>query len=132
MVDITLAAAPAPELRDAMAARRSGLLAMDLERLAELLDETLRYTHSNGACEDKAGYLAALSRGDYVYHAIDETEVEAFDFDGGLWCAGRVRMHASVKGTERHMNNRFVSVWRRTPHGLRLSAYCATPIPASA
>ncbi len=118
------------ELAPAMQARRSALLAHDLGALATLLDETLRYTHSNGACEDRAGYLQALAGDAYRYHAIDEQDVEAFDVGGALWCCGRVRMHATVHGHERRMDNRFVAVWRRSADGLRLAAYGATPIPA--
>ncbi len=118
------------ELHTALRARQAALLTLDLAALERLLDETLRYTHSNGACESKHAYLNALRGGAYRYHAVDESEVEAFDLDGGLWCCGRARMHATVHGVERHMDNRFVAVWRRAPGGLRLAAYCATPIPA--
>lgn len=120
-----------PAVHEAMAQRRTALLAMNIDSFADLLDDTLRYTHSNGLCEDKATYLQALRQGIYVYHRIEEEAVEAFDLEGGVWCTGRTRMHATVNGTERHMHNRFVAVWRRTPGGLRLAAYCATPIPAS-
>lgn len=130
MVDITSSAPLDTVLQRAMDRRRSALMAMDLDQLAELLDDSLRYTHSNGACEDKAGYLAALAGGKYVYHSVDESDVEAFDLIGGVWCAGSVRMHATVQGVERRMHNRFVAIWRRTADGLRLAAYCATPIPA--
>lgn len=119
------------ELQTALRARQAALQALDLAVLDRLLDETLRYTHSNGTCEDKQGYLNALRGGAYRYHAVDESEVEAFELGGGLWCCGRVRMHATVHGVERHMDNRFVAVWRRTPQGLRLAAYGATPIPAA-
>ncbi len=130
MVDVTDSFSLHPELQQAMDNRRAALLTMNLNQLAMLLDETLRYTHSNGTCEDKAGYLAALARGEYVYHSVDESDIDAFDLGGGVWCAGSVRMHATVNGAERHMHNRFVVVWRRTSSGLRLAAYCATPIPA--
>ncbi|KQP22142.1 nuclear transport factor 2 family protein [Pseudorhodoferax sp. Leaf267] len=118
------------DLLAAMQARRQALLQMDLERIAPLLDESLRYTHSNGACEDKAGYLAALRRGDYRYHAIDEQPVQAWPLGDGFWTTGEVRMQAIVHGRERHMHNRFLGVWRRTPTGLCLAAYCATPLAA--
>ena len=114
-----------------MQERRQALLQMDLTRSAALFDDTLRYTHSNGACEDRATYLAALARGDYRYHAIDEQEVEVFDLGGGLWATGHIRMHVTVHGQERRMHNHFLAVWRRTPTGLRLAAYGATPIPAA-
>lgn len=120
-----------PDLLAAMAARRAALLAADLGALEALLDETLRYTHSNGACESKPEYMAALVRGAYRYHGIEEQDVEAFDVGGALWCCGRVRMEATVHGTGRRMDNRFTAVWRRTPGGLRLAAYGATPIPAA-
>jgi hypothetical protein len=119
------------ELAAAMQQRRQALLRMDLDQIAAVLDANLRYTHSNGACEDRAGYLAALARGDYRYHAIDEQEVQAFTLGEGLWATGRVRMHASVQGVDRRMHNRFLAVWHRTQTGLCLAAYCATPLPAA-
>lgn len=112
-----------------MALRHSALLAMDLRQLDDILDETLRYTHSNGICEDKASYMTALGSGIYRYHGIEESDVEVFELDNGFWCAGTVHMHATVKGVERHMHNRFIAVWRSSPEGLRLAAYCATPVP---
>ena len=132
MAETAISQVVSRELAQAMARRHAALLRMDVDALSELLDSDLRYTHSNGVCEDKASYVAALRQGVYVYHAVDEDEVEAFDLGGGLWCAGRVRMHATVKGAERRMSNRFVAVWHRTPQGLRLAAYCATPISPAA
>lgn len=127
----TLHPTPLPaDLAAAMQARRAAMLAHELPALAALLDPTLRYTHSNGVCEDKATYLAALGRGAYRYHAIAEKAVEAFDLDGALWCCGRAAMHASVHGAERRMDNRFVALWRRTPQGLTLAAYGAIAIQA--
>lgn len=118
-------------LESVMEQRRAALLAMDISMLEGLFDETLRYTHSNGTCEDKAGYLDALKRGEYVYHSVEESDIEEFDIGGGIWCTGEVRMHATVKSADRFMHNRFVAVWRFTPSGLRLAAYGATPIATS-
>lgn len=129
MAESTTPLQPDTDLAHAMDSRRKALLAMDLDQLSVLLDDSLRYTHSNGTCEDRAGYLDALASGKYLYHSVDESDVEAFDLMGGVWCAGSVRMHATVEGMKRHMHNRFVAVWRRTAQGLRLAAYCATPIP---
>lgn len=129
MADLHDSTARISHLRHAMALRHSALLRMDLRQLDEVLDGTLRYTHSNGICEDKASYLAALSSGIYRYHSIEESDVDVFELGDGAWCAGSVRMHATVKGVERHMHNRFIAVWRITPDGPRLAAYCATPVP---
>lgn len=129
MAEISAGSAALIELREAMKQRRAALITMDLVALDRILDPTLRYTHSNGVCEDKAGYLAALSRGDYVYHQVEETDSACLDLAGGIWCAGQVHMHATVKTVQRQMRNQFLAVWRRTPEGLRLAAYCATPIP---
>lgn len=130
MDETSMTAAASVALRKAMQWRSAALQAMDFEQLQELLDETLRYTHSNGICEDKPTYLAALRGGDYIYYSVEETDLDAFDLAGHVWCAGSVRMHALVKGVERRMHNRFLAVWRNTPNGLRLAAYCATPIAA--
>ena len=103
----------------------------DLERLASLLAEDLAYTHSSGVCDSKREYLTAMAGGRFRYLETQTEQVQVRIYGEAAVMLGRARFHAMGDGTERWLDNRFLSVWTRADRGWRMAAWSSSPIPAA-
>jgi ketosteroid isomerase-like protein len=89
------------------------LLAGDADGLASLSSTDLVYLHSSGLKDDKNSYLDQLQDGTFSYHRI-EHHIEAVTPLGkqAFFITGIVDIDARVKGIERQMHSRVLSIWR--------------------
>lgn len=102
----------------------------DATTLDELLADTLVYTHSYGAADSKASYLAGVRAKKWSYRKI-ERPVEDIQVHGD--CAvitGQVRIDLVADGTPKILNSRFTNVWIKGAQGWQMIAWQSTPIPA--
>lgn len=109
--------------------RTKAMVARDIATLTALLDDDCRYVHSSGAVDTKASYLAKLQAGQIGYswvRCLDQLVTEA-----GTAVAVSHRMEAELvlSGVRRPYQSRAVTLWRRTPQGLRLAYFQATALP---
>lgn len=130
--DMSGLAPAAQALLQADEARYRAMLAGDLAALQGLLSDGLSYTHSSALCETKQEYLGSLARGRFKYLRAERSEV-ALDLHGDLaLLRGKVLLHALVDGTQRTLDNRFLSVWKLGDAGWQMLAWASTPMPTQA
>lgn len=106
------------------------LLGGDANGLASLSSTNLYYLHSSGLKDDKNSYLDQLQDGTFFYHRI-EHHIETVTPLGGqaFFITGIVNIDARVKGIERQMHSRVLSIWRREGDEWKLIAQQTTAAP---
>lgn len=118
--------------RAAEEARRQAMVAGKLLTLADLLSDTLAYTHSTGLQDSKQSYLEQLSSGALRYEAL-EFVAPVIRVLGPVALVSAV-MKATVQrgGSRRDVASNYLAVWENTPAGWKLQALQATPLAAAA
>ncbi len=116
-------------VRQADERRYRAMLEGDLQALERLLDDDLAYTHSSALREGKREYLASLSSGRFKYLGVAQDEVRVLLHGDLAVMDGKVVLNAVVEGTERRLDNRFLSVWRHSAIGWQMLAWASTPVP---
>jgi ketosteroid isomerase-like protein len=102
----------------------------DADTLAQLLADSLVYTHSYGGADTKASYLDGIRSKKWVYRSI-ERPVEDIQVHGD--CAvvtGQVRIELLSDGKPKTLNSRFTNVWVKGAKGWQMLAWQSTPLPA--
>lgn len=117
------------EILQAEARRCAAMVANDPAALADVLDDALQFHHATGAADDKAAFLTKLAAGRIRYAGIvwAEEKVTALADDAAL-LTGRMTTDVQVEGTDKRLNNRVMTVWRRSAGAWRLLAFQSTPI----
>ena len=118
--------------RAAEEVRRQAMLDGKLAVLADLLSDTLAYTHSMGVQDSKQSYLQQLSSGALRYEAL-EFVAPVIRVLGPVALVSAV-MKATVQrgGSRRDVASSYLAVWENTPAGWKLQAVQATPLAAAA
>lgn len=113
-------------------ARRQAMLDGKLLTLADLLSDTLAYTHSTGVQDSKQSYLEQLSSGALRYEAL-EFVAPVIRVLGPVALVSAL-MKATVQrgGNRRDVASSYLAVWESTPAGWKLQAVQATPLAAAA
>jgi hypothetical protein len=113
-------------------ARRQAMVDGKLLTLADLLSDTLAYTHSTGLQDSKQSYLHKLSSGALRYEAL-EFVAPVIRVLGPVALVSAV-MKATVQrgGSQRDVASSYLAVWENTPAGWKLQAVQATPLAATA
>ena len=102
--------------------------ASDVAGLDALLEERYVHTHGTGLIETKKQFLAALRDGarDYVRCKIGDPSVQLLG--RAAIVAGTLDFKVMARGRKIEGTNRFMMVVERTPGGVRVVAYQATPL----
>ena len=107
--------------------RHRAMLDGDVTTMAELLHDSLTWTHSSGVVDTRAGYLEKLGNG-----SLDYKDVEPIDEDVALLgddtalVRGRLRLHVIVEGTEKDFIAQALSLWTNAGDQWRLVAFQST------
>ena len=117
------------EIAAAEQRRCAAMIANDPAALAALLDDRLQFHHATGAVDDKQAFLAKIAAGRIRYAGIawSEEKLTAPASDAAL-LTGRLTTDVQVEGVEKRLNNRVMTVWRRSGGEWRLLAFQSTPI----
>ena len=107
--------------------RFAAMVAGDVATLERLLDDALTYTHSNGAEDTKASYIAGVRDKVWEYKSIRrENERVVLRGDAALaFC--RLHIDVLVSGTPRKVDSNALAVWVRSGAAWRLLAVHSTP-----
>lgn len=119
-------------IRDLEARRYAAMIAADIPTLDALLSDRLVYTHSNATVDDKASYLAKVADRYFDYLEIAHPEEQIILHGTTALVIGRMTARVVMEGTtERHLDNRTLTVWIRDgdADGWRVVAFQPTPIP---
>jgi ketosteroid isomerase-like protein len=111
--------------------RYAAIIDGDVAVLDELLSDQLVYTHSTGARETKAMYLARVRSRPSAYDSIDHPEEQILTGDGVAVVIGRMIARIRSSGGEiSTMTNAATAVWALERGSWRLLAYAPTPLAA--
>ena len=106
------------------------LLAGNADGLGSLCSTDLYYLHSSGLKDDKNSYLDQLQDGTFSYHRIEHHIEDVTPLgEQAFFTTGIVNIDARVKGIERQMHSRVLSVWRREGDEWKLIAQQTTAAP---
>jgi ketosteroid isomerase-like protein len=120
---------PDPAALAAQDARFAAMVAADVPRLAEMLDDSLTYHHSNGSVETRAEFLEAVRAGVLRYHALEVVERQVRRFGDIAIVTGVVRLRATNRGEALDVRLRFTDTYARRDARYRLVAWQSTRIP---
>lgn len=112
--------------------RCDAMLANDMPALDAMLDERLHFAHANGAVDGKEDYLAKMAAGRIRYIGIEWSEQKIVPLaPDAAMLAGRMTTDVRVEGTDKRLDNRVITLWRRDAGGgWRLVAFQSTPLAA--
>lgn len=113
-------------LREADRRRREAMIAGDHEALVRLLAADLVWTHSSGACDDRAAFMERIAAGATRYLELTVSDDVASEHGTILLHHGTLSGRARVNGQDKALCNRFLAVWRRSDDGLELLAWQST------
>lgn len=109
--------------------RCQALLDADVDVLAELLSERLRFGHANAVYDDKASLLQKMGSGTIDYRSLEVSGQEVIELGDTALLVSRLTADVLVGGQPRAIDNWTLSVWTREAGDWRLVAYQPTPIP---
>lgn len=105
------------------------MVAGDLARLSEMLDDTLTYQHSTGVAETKSQFLEGLRTGRLKYKAIDVLERQVRRFGTVAVITAVVRVQATNNGEALDTKMRVTDVYARRDARYRQVAWQSTRLP---
>lgn len=108
--------------------RYAAMLAGDVSALRDIFADNASYTHSNGAADDKQGYLNAMSSGEFIYRSIERFDETVKMLEDGAVVTGRIRLTVDFKSGRELLESRFLSVWVRAGDRWQQIAWQSTPI----
>ena len=102
--------------------RYGAMLRADLATLDRLLDDGLTYTHSSGAVDTKASYLAGVRDKTWEYKTISRENERVVVRAGFALVFCRLRIELSVRGTPKKVDSHALAVWIQDGQQYRLLA----------
>ena len=119
------------EIMAAERRRCDAMLGNDNAALDAVLDPDLQFCHATGAVDNKAAYLAKMAAGRIRYVGVSWSEDTVTPLaDGAAMLTGRMTTDVEVEGVAKKLENRSITVWRKTDSQWRLVAFQSTPIKA--
>lgn len=111
------------EVEQLEAARCAAMLRADVEALARLFHDDLRWAHASGKVDTKQGMLAQFGDGSMRVFALDRSQMEARVFGGCAVVTGEVHMDALNGGSRREVRSRYTGVWSASGGAPQLVAW---------
>ena len=102
--------------------RYAAMLAGDVATLERLLDDELTYTHSSGAVDTKASYLAGIRDKVWEYKSISRENERVVVRGNAALVFCRLRIDLLVRGAPRKVDSKSLAVWVQDGEQWRLLA----------
>lgn len=122
-----------PKLAAVMAADEARVAAMkspDRDKLTAIFSDDLRYAHSNGVVDTKAGFIDILVGGKTKYVGYDVVErTFTFPAPGIALMAGRSRVQAETATGKMDSVLSYLAVWREEGGQWRFLAWQSCKLP---
>ena len=90
--------------------RCAAMLSGDKVKLDRLMDDRLRYVHSNGREDDKVSYMSAFGQL-WEYQSIDRQDQTIIPLGDTALVYSTLHMKALVGGALREVHSRALAVW---------------------
>ncbi|MFC9790359.1 nuclear transport factor 2 family protein [Rhodococcus sp. NPDC127528] len=110
--------------------RYAAMLTADLPVLGELLDERVRYTHSNAATDTREEYIELLRSRRLVYLSLTHITERVDLYQDTAVVTGTMQGSIEMHGTPKTLNSKILAVWVADGDKWTLAAFQPTPIPA--
>jgi Domain of unknown function (DUF4440) len=110
--------------------RYAAMLAADVATLERLFDDELTYTHSSGAVDSKATYVAAVRDKVFEYKTIARENERAVVRGSCALVFCRLRIELLVRGAPRKVDSKSLAVWVQDGEQSRLLAVQSSAVPA--
>lgn len=111
-------------------ARIAAMLAADGAALEGVLAADYTHAHNNGLLEDRAAYLASVTRGPVRYQRFVPRERVARVYGDTALLTGLASVAVLYEGRPVEIEVRFLAVYLRQSGVWRIAAWQATPLPA--
>lgn len=111
------------EVEQLEAARCAAMLDADVDALARLLHDGLRWAHASGRVDTRQDMLAQFGDGSMRVFSLDRSDTEARLFGDCAVVTGEVRMDAMNGGSRREVRSRYTGVWSASEGAPRLVAW---------
>lgn len=110
--------------------RYAAMIAKDEAALEKCFGDDLIYTHSSGAVDTKASYIAAIKGGKFNYIKCDRFEEKVRVYGDTALVSGRAVFEAVVEGAPRTLRLRYLNVWTKAQSGWKFVGWQSCPLPA--
>lgn len=108
--------------------RYEAMLRGDVATLDHLLDDRLRYVHSNGSADGKASYLDGFRKGVWSYRSIAREDQTIVPFGEAAAVFNILRIDIDIAGVQRKVHARALALWIRSEQSWRLAALSSASI----
>ncbi|HEU5267417.1 MAG TPA: nuclear transport factor 2 family protein [Jatrophihabitans sp.] len=100
----------------------------DHAALAQLCDDELTYTHSDGTSDTKDTYLQRIRDGYFDYQRLEHETYRTLVVGDCALVFGRMSGEVLISGALRQLNSASLVVWARRADGWRFLAFQPTPL----
>ncbi|MFN0123228.1 MAG: nuclear transport factor 2 family protein [Blastocatellia bacterium] len=105
------------------------LVKADTAALETIYADTLVYTHSSGAVDSKASYLASLKSGATKYHSLDREEIKVDSYGRAAVVTCKTKIKLTSNGENREFWVRMIHVYVRDNETWKMVAHQTTRLP---
>ncbi len=117
------------EIDAAEAARTAAMLALDVKRLDEMLDDGLVYMHSSGVTDTKQAYLDGVKSRLWEYKTIKREDVRTTVRGDTATVFCHLMIDLLMKGEPRKVDSNALAVWTKASGRWRLLSVLSSARP---
>jgi Domain of unknown function (DUF4440) len=110
--------------------RYAAMLSSDMVKLDRLLDDRLRYVHSNGRKDDKFSYMKGFEQL-WEYRSIDRQDQTIVPLGDTALVYSTLHMEALVGGAPRKVHSHALAVWHMSGGVWRVVSIFSVGIPTA-
>src|SRR5262245_66113829 len=102
------------------------LLKSDVPALERIYDDSLIYTHSSGAVDNKSVYVGNIKSGATKYESMKRDDIKVSVFDDTALVTCHWEVHVLNRGDKIDTNARYIHVYVKKKDGRKMVAHQAT------
>ncbi len=104
------------------------LIKSDVAALEKLYDDTMVYTHSSGAVDNKSAYINAIKSGATKYQSMKRDDIKVNIYGNAAVVTCHWEVHVLARGNKIDTNARYIHVYVKRKDGWKMVAHQATRI----
>ena len=104
------------------------LLKSDVAALERIYDDSLIYTHSSGAVDNKSVYVGNIKSGATKYESMKRDDIKVSVYDDTALVTCHWEVHVLNKGNKIDTNARYIHVYVKQKDGWKMVAHQSTRI----
>ena len=104
------------------------LLKSDVATLEKIYDDSLTYTHSSGAVDNKSAYVGNIKSGATKYESMKRDDIKVSVYDDTALVTCHWEVHVLNRGNKLDINARYIHVYVKKKDGWKMVAHQSTRI----